>query len=94
MLCGPTVSDDVVSVAVPELSVPVPRLVTPSNKVTVPVAVEGVTVAVNWTDCPFCDGLLLETTPVVEVSWFTTCETGEEVLLVSSVSPAYAAVME
>jgi len=46
---------DVLKVACPELSVPVPSTVVPCLKVTVPVGApgpEGVTVAVNVTDCP------------------------------------------
>src|ERR1700683_1039892 len=94
MLCGPTASDDVVSMAVPELSVPLPRLVPASEKVTVPLAVEGATVAVNVTGWPFWDGLEREIRPVVVAIWFTTWETGDDVPLVSSVSPPYTAVTE
>ena len=94
MLCGPTASDDVVRVAVPEASVPVPSVVLPSRNVTVPVAVAGETVAVNVTGSPFWDGLSFESSPVVVAIWFTTWETGDDVLLVSFVSPPYAAVIE
>jgi hypothetical protein len=52
MECDPPVRVVVVNVAFPALIVPVPSVVLPSLNVTVPVAVEGVTVAVNFTDPP------------------------------------------
>jgi hypothetical protein len=55
MLCDPTVSDDVLKVAVPPLNVAVPSEFAPSLNVTVPVGVPlpdcGATVAVNVTLC-------------------------------------------
>ena len=50
--CDPAVRVDVLNVALPPLSAPVPRLVLPSRNVTVPVQVDGVTVAVNFTEEP------------------------------------------
>ena len=40
---------------------------------TVPVGLDPVTVAVKLTDWPYVDGSRLETTPVLELTWFTTC---------------------
>ena len=51
---------EVVYVALPPLRVPVPSTVDPSVNVTVPVAVMGDTVAVNVTDWPYVEVLLLE----------------------------------
>ena len=65
--CDRTDSDDVASVALPELSVLVPSTVLPSLKVTVPVGVpevEDFTVAVNVTLWPCVEGLSDETTEV------------------------------
>ena len=46
MECDPTVSVDVVNIALPPLSVPVPSVVVPSLNVTVPVGVPDVAVTV------------------------------------------------
>jgi hypothetical protein len=53
--CAPTVSVEIVKVALPLLRVPMPSVVVPSRKLTVPVGVPllpDVTVAVNVTDIP------------------------------------------
>jgi hypothetical protein len=55
MECGPTVSIEIVKVAIPLFRAPVPSVVVPSRKVTEPVGVPllpGVTVAVNVTGVP------------------------------------------
>jgi hypothetical protein len=48
-----------------------PSVAAPSKNVTVPVAVEGVTAAVNVTDCPEVDGLRLEARAVLVPTLFT-----------------------
>src|SRR5262249_23701308 len=68
--CGPAASTVVVNVATPDpFRVPVPSVVVPSLKVTVPVGVavvpDGVTVAVNVTDCPNEEGFALDARAVV-----------------------------
>ena len=68
------------NVALPALSVPVPRVVAPSLNVTVPVAVLGVTVAVNVTDCPNVEGLVPDVTAVVLAATPTVCVSGVDVL--------------
>ena len=50
--CEPAINVEVLKVAFPLLSEPVPSVVLPSLNVTRPVAVEGVTVAVNFTEEP------------------------------------------
>jgi hypothetical protein len=77
--CEPAVRLEVAKVAFPLLSVPVPRVVLPSLNVTVPVAPD-VTVAVNFTDEPYVDGLA-EDAKVVEDALLTVCDSAEEVLL-------------
>jgi hypothetical protein len=59
----------VVKVAFPVAMVPVPRVVVPSLNVTVPVAVEGVTVAVNFTEAPKVEGLRDEATVTEELDF-------------------------
>ena len=88
MLCEPPLNNDVVSVAVPELSVPVPRLVTPSKKVTVPVAVDGATVAVKVMESPNVDGFSPDATTIVVLPGVTAWLRAVEMLPASSVSPA------
>ena len=59
IVCEPTDSDEVVSVACPDPSVvPVPNVVAPSLNVTVPVGIPApeVTVAVKVTLCPLVEG--------------------------------------
>ena len=68
------------NVAIPALSVPVPSVVAPSLNVTVPVAVLGVTVAVNVTDCPNAEGLVLDATVVVLAATPTACVSAVDVL--------------
>jgi hypothetical protein len=63
--CEPAFKVVVVNVAFPLLRVPVPSVVVPSLKVTVPDAVDGVTVAVNFTEAPNVDGFREEETTVV-----------------------------
>jgi hypothetical protein len=80
----------VVKVATPPLRVPVPSVVAPFLKVTVPFGagpVDGVTVAVNLTDCPEVDGLTEEVRVVVVGEGFTTCERADEMLAESFVLP-------
>jgi len=60
--------------------VPVPRVVVPSRNVTVPVAVEGVIVAVNFTEEPNVEGLAEEARVTVEFALFTVCGRAEDVL--------------
>jgi hypothetical protein len=91
--CDPTASADVLYVAVPLLIVPVPSVVLPSMNVTVPVAVVGITVAVNVTEEPYVDGFDEEVIAMVVVA-FTVCVRVDDVLLLSFVSPPYAAVIE
>ena len=75
---SPTVSADVLKVAIPEpFSIPVPRTVEPSSKVTVPVGTpdpgeSAVIVAVNVTDWPKTDGLADEVIDEPVASAFTT----------------------
>ncbi len=59
---------------------PVPRVVVPSRNVTVPVAVEGVIVAVNFTEEPNVEGLAEEARVTVEFALFTVCGRAEDVL--------------
>ena len=89
----PTVSADVVKVALPALKLAVPSVTAPSRKVTVPVGVPdpgatALTVAVNVTDCPNSDGFTDEVTVVELLSLFTVCVIADEVLLLKFVSPA------
>ena len=80
---------EVVKVALPLLRIELPSVEDPSRNVTEPVAVEGVTAAVNVTDCPAGDGLKLEVTTTVVLALFavTVCETEPEMLFVSLLSP-------
>lgn len=64
----------------PLLKLPVPSVVVPSLNVTVPVHVEGVTVAVNFTDDPYVEGFAEEVTVMVEFALFTVCVSVDEVL--------------
>ena len=73
--------------ATPLLSAIVPRIVEPSLKVTLPVAVEGETVAVNVTVCPYAEGLPEDTKLVVVTTWSTVSTTAEEVLPAFMPSP-------
>jgi hypothetical protein len=74
--CVPTVSDDVVKLAVPLESVTVPRTVEPSLKVTVPVGTPlpgdtEVIVAVMATAQPDAEGFIEELTELVVAACFT-----------------------
>ena len=74
----PTVSAEVVKVAMPPLSVPVPMGLPLSTNVTVPVGVPAPggpaeTVAVNVTDWPKTEGFADEPTVVVVLVLLTTC---------------------
>jgi hypothetical protein len=85
MECEPTASADVLNVAEPALSAPLPKVVAPSLNVTVPVAVPVpgatvLTVAVNVTDCPNTEGFTDDTTAVVVLAAFTTCDNEADVL--------------
>ena len=80
MLCGLplTDSEDVLNMAVPELSVPVPSVVAPSLNVTVPVGVPepgefAITVAVNVTVWPKTVGLWSDEIVVVVLAVLTVC---------------------
>lgn len=86
MECEPTASADVLNLAEPALSAPLPNVVAPSLNVTVPVTVPVpgatvLTVAVNVTDCPNTEGLAEDTTVVVVLAAFTTCDSETDVLL-------------
>ena len=90
--CVATERVEVEYVATPAVSVPAPSVVVPSLNVTVPVGVSEpgattLTVAVNVKDWPKAEGLPLETNAVVVELIPTTCESVEEVLAVSLVSP-------
>jgi hypothetical protein len=65
MECAPIVRLEIVSTAEPLAITTVPSTVVSSRNCTVPVAVEGETVAVNFTDCPTAHGLALEFRVVV-----------------------------
>jgi hypothetical protein len=89
----PTVSVDVVNVALPADKVAVPRVVAPSRNVTVPVGVPeagatAVTVAVNVTACPGDDGFSDELTVVELDARFTVCVSAADVLELKFASPA------
>ena len=86
-MCDPIDSDDVLSVATPDDTVPVPSDVAPSLKLTVPVAAVKLTVAVNVTLFPNCDGLGDDVNVVVVVAGLTTCDTVFEVLPLNVASP-------
>ncbi len=78
MLWEPTVSDDVLKVAVPLASETAPSDVVPSIKLTLPVGVPAPgdwaeTVAVTVTDCPNADGLAEEAMLVVVAAWVMFC---------------------
>jgi hypothetical protein len=72
MLWTPTLSVEVVKVAVPLLIVPVPRVVEPSKKVTVPVVTVG-TEAVKVTDWLTTDGFSDDIRTMAGVSLLTLC---------------------
>jgi hypothetical protein len=93
--CEPPENVEVVKVATPPVSVPVPRVVVPSRNVTEPVGVPPapVTVAVNVTDWPTCDGLMEDVSAVALVPR-TTWEVALDVLDAKFASPAYFAVIE
>jgi hypothetical protein len=71
MECVPGVNPDVEKVATPELTVLVPIAAPPSRNVMLPVAVDGLTVAVNVTDCPDVAGLALDVRATEEEATFT-----------------------
>ena len=60
---------------------------------TVPVAVFGVTVAVNKTDCPNVDGFTDDDITDAVVILFTICVSTDEVLGELFASPRYFAIM-
>jgi hypothetical protein len=98
IVCVPTVRDEVVKVALPELKLAVPSVVEPSRNVTVPVGVPepgatALTVAVNVTDWPNTDALTDDVTVVELESLATVCVIAAEVLLAKLVSPAYETVI-
>ena len=81
MKCVPTASVAVVSDAVPPLSATVPRELAPSKNCTVPVGPEdGLTVAVNVTDCPNTEGSSDDVSAVAVATAFTVCVMDEDVL--------------
>lgn len=93
--CDATDSVVVVKVALPALIVPVPSVVVPSLNVTVPVAVDGVIVAVNFTDAPKVDGfkeeasatevlVLAKTNPVETVRKRITAATRQAIRITTS----------
>jgi hypothetical protein len=68
----PTVSDEILSVAVPPINeTGLPIAVAPSWKVTVPVAEEGLTMAVRVVLWPLALGLMDEVRTVVETPDWT-----------------------
>jgi hypothetical protein len=76
MLWLPTLSSDVLKLALPLLRLAVPRTVEPSWKVTVPVRVPepgalAVTIAVKVTVCPKTEEGGAALTTVVVLSWLT-----------------------
>jgi hypothetical protein len=83
----PAESEEVENVAVPLLNVPLPMLRPPSRNVTVPVAVEGDTLAVNVTDCPTVEGLILDVSVVLVVVLFVVWLRTAELLGLSLLSP-------
>ena len=89
----PTASDEVASVALPELKLAVPSVAAPSRNVTVPVGVPvagatALTVAVKVTNWPKRDGFNDEVTVVELKALATVWVMAEEVLLLKLVSPA------
>src|SRR5271169_6059401 len=98
--CVPTDKVEVLNVATPEpFSVAVPRTLVPSSKVTVPVGVPepgalAVTVVVKVIDSPKADGFTEDDTDVLLASSLTVWLTADDVLLVKSLSPPYATVIE
>jgi hypothetical protein len=90
----PTASVDVLYVAIPPLIVAVPSVVPAFLNVTVPVAVVGESAAMNVTEIPYVDGFADEVSVTVVLTLFTVWVSAEDVLLLSFVSPPYAAVIE
>src|SRR5206468_2418571 len=101
IVCGPTASELVESVATPDaLSTPVPMVDAPSLNVTVPVGMpapgeDAVTVAVNVTPWPNTDGLTLDMSAVCVFALFTTCglPASDPLLPLKFVSPGYVVVI-
>ena len=86
-VCAPTASVLVTSVAMPVLNV-IGTLAVPSTvKITVPIALAGITLAANVTDCPAVEGLTLEIRAVVVAACATV-----KLLLVTSIKPLAFAV--
>ena len=84
----PTTSEVVAQAAVPEelraTAMQPGMVVLPEVKVTVPVGVggpAGAIVAVKVTVAPAAEGFGLDTSDVVETSWFTTCDNAALVLV-------------
>ena len=83
--CVPTLRVEIDNFALPLLSVALPIDTPLSLNVTEPVAVEGVTPAVNVTDCPLTDGFRPEASVVVVVAIvaLTVCDSVAEVLVLN-----------
>jgi hypothetical protein len=88
MECDPTLKAEVERNATPPLRLAIPSEAVPSKNCTVPVAVEGETVAVNFTVCPETDGLTLEESEVDVPALFTVCVKTGEVLPEKPAPPA------
>jgi len=81
MECEPVVSAAVVSNALPPLNANVPNEVAPSKNSTVPVGPkDGLTVAVNVTDCPNVEGFTDDVNAVVVLALVTVCVIADDVL--------------
>ena len=83
----------------PAFSVPVPIIVEPSKNVTAPVGVPNPcepadTTARNVIDCPMIDGLALEVTVTVVLTFLTVCVSNVLVLGLKLESPPYDAIIE
>ena len=94
--CAPARSALVEKDAVPPVSAFDPRTVAPSRKLTLPVGVPAaeVTVAVNVTDCPWVEGLRLETSVVDVPAGLTVCGQAADAAPRKLPSPEYVAVIE
>ena len=95
--CDPTVSVDVLNVALPLLRTPVLNVEVPSLNVTDPVGVPVVddfTVAVKVTGFPCFEGFSEEVTVSDVAALFTICISTAEVLPVKLASPPYTTVIE
>jgi hypothetical protein len=93
MECDPAINAEVDIEAVPELRFAVPSEVEPSKNCTLPVALDGETLAVNFTVWPNAEGLRLEEIDAVVAALFTISVIGAEVLAKNPPPPAYTAVI-